>query len=331
MAEHNGSVGVVARAPEGVTGLRHRGACDASAGVALDDGHFLVASDEDDVLRVYRNDEEGFPLATYNLGKFLGGKEGREADIEGATRVGEVVYWITSHGRNRKGKKRPSRRRFFATRVVRGKKGFRVEPVGEPYRDLLKDLVKATVLQPFGLKEASKKPPKKAGGLNIEGLAATPDGQRLWVGFRNPVPEGKALLVPLENPAEVLEGKRARPGSPALLDLGGLGLREMEYVRSRGRYLLIAGPPGAGGPFRLYEWSGNPAEEPRCHEDVVFDGLNPEAVVVYGEGEHIQVLSDDGACKKKGVRCKDRKPRGRSFRSTWVTLQEGLGYGRGQR
>jgi hypothetical protein len=320
MAKHDGSTGVVARAPEGLTCLRHRGACDTSAGVALDDRHFLVASDEDDVLRVYRNDKEGSPVDTHDMGKFLGGKDGREADIEGAARVGEMVYWITSHGRNRKGKKRPSRRRFFATRVVRGKKGFRIEPVGEPYRDLLKDLVKATVLEPFGLKEASKKPPKEEGGLNIEGLAATPDGQRLWIGFRNPVPEGKALLVPLENPAELLEGKRARLGSPALLDLDGLGFRELEYVRGRDRYVIVAGPPGRGGPFRLYEWSGELEEEPFCHEDVVFDGLTPEGLVVHGEGERIQVLSDDGARKKKGVRCKDRQPKGQAFRSVWVTL-----------
>jgi hypothetical protein len=33
------------------------------------------------------------------------------------------------------------------------------------------------------------------GGLNIEGLAATPDGQ-LLIGFRNPLSEGKALLLP---------------------------------------------------------------------------------------------------------------------------------------
>ena len=32
-----------------------------------------------------------------------------EADIEGATRVQDRVYWITSHGANNDGEVRPSR------------------------------------------------------------------------------------------------------------------------------------------------------------------------------------------------------------------------------
>src|SRR5439155_18316253 len=38
---------------------------------------------------------------------------------------------------------------------------------------------------------------------NIESLCA--DGESLVIGFRNPVPDGKALLVPLKNPAAVID------------------------------------------------------------------------------------------------------------------------------
>ena len=41
-----------------------------------------------------------------------------EADLEGATRIGDDIYWITSHGQNKNGKNRPSRHRLFATAVA---------------------------------------------------------------------------------------------------------------------------------------------------------------------------------------------------------------------
>jgi hypothetical protein len=48
-------------------------------------------------------------------------------------------------------------------------------------------------------------------GLNIEGLAATPE-KKLLIGFRNPIRSQRALLASLENPREVMQGKAARYG-----------------------------------------------------------------------------------------------------------------------
>ena len=45
----------------------------------------------------------------------------------------------------------------------------------------------------------------------------------MFIGFRNPVPQGKALVVPLLNPREVVHGQRAQPGESVLLDLAGRG------------------------------------------------------------------------------------------------------------
>ena len=52
---------------------------------------------------------------------------------------------------------------------------------------------------------------------------------KLRIGFRNPKNEDKdALLVPLLNPAEIIKkGARAKFGDPLLLNLGGLGVRDM--------------------------------------------------------------------------------------------------------
>lgn len=163
----------------------YRRMCDASAAVAITADIFVVASDEGAALRLYRQDQET-PLYTLELADFLELEDGDpEADIEGAAWLGDRIYWITSHGRNSDGEKRPNRRRIFATRVKVINSQVRLEPVGEPYRHLLRDLKNDVRFDRFNLDDASKKAAEEEGGLNIEGLSSTEDGA-LLVGFRNP-------------------------------------------------------------------------------------------------------------------------------------------------
>src|SRR5207249_2978588 len=214
------------------------GSCDASAAVAIDTNLVVVASDEDSRLRVYHRDLGGLPVQTFDVSDYLGlERHSPQTDIEGGTRVGDRVYWITSHSRNPDGKFRSNRYRFFSTRfqVKNGK--VEINFVGDAYRNLVADLASAPQLKQFDFSKASSLPPKSPGGLNIEGLCATPEGH-LLIGFRNPVPNGRALLVPLENPDEVIAGKAAKFGEPILLRLDGLGVRDMAY--QNGRYLIIA-------------------------------------------------------------------------------------------
>ncbi|MFO1312831.1 MAG: DUF3616 domain-containing protein [Burkholderiales bacterium] len=161
----------------------YRGACDASAAVALDEQHFIVGNDENDILSIYRR-STSTAIDRLDLRQFLGTRPKEEADIEGAAMIDSRIYWITSHGRNSRGELQPSRHRLFATRVVPGSPS-RVEPVGVPYANLLRDLSSAPELAPWKLASAAELPAEASGGLNIEGLAATTDG-RLLVGFRNP-------------------------------------------------------------------------------------------------------------------------------------------------
>ncbi|MDH7504016.1 MAG: hypothetical protein QHJ82_15070, partial [Verrucomicrobiota bacterium] len=75
------------------------GLCDASAATAIDQYHFLVASDEDSRIRIYRNDAPGPPVQVFDLRGFLElDTQHPETDIEAAARVDDTVYWITSHG-----------------------------------------------------------------------------------------------------------------------------------------------------------------------------------------------------------------------------------------
>lgn len=66
-------------------------------------------------------------------------------------------------------------------------------------------------------------------------------GGVLFIGFRNPIPGGRALIAPLSNAAELVveAGATARFGEPLLLDVGGQGIRSLS--RWRGSYLIVAG------------------------------------------------------------------------------------------
>ena len=180
--------------------LVYSGAMDGSAAVVIDSKFFANASDEDSVIRLYHRERGGEPVQTIDLSSFLEvDPRSPETDIEAAVRIGSRAYWITSHGRNKNGKERVSRHRFFATDIRTNEHGIQILPAGKPYKDLLDDLTGAEQLKQFGLKFAAARAPKSPGGLAIEGLAATPDGH-LLIGFRNPIPKGRALLVPLLNP-----------------------------------------------------------------------------------------------------------------------------------
>ncbi len=293
------------------------GPCDASAAVALDANHFIVANDENNTLRIYRQGQPA-PVASLNLTNFLGTAADEESDIEGAAAIGSRIFWITSHGRNSKGKARPARQRFFATEVVPGQPPT-VKPVGQAYANLLNDMLASETLKPYRLDEAASRPPEADGGLNIEGLAATADG-KLLIGLRNPLPQQRALITPLDNPNEVIAGQRARFGEPILLDLGQRGIRSIERIGTG--YLIVAGPTGDQGSFALFRWSGQHDETPTPVAGIDLKNLRPEALFTIPGSNRVQLLSDDGGIVVGGLECKKLPAANQRFRSFSVAPWE---------
>ena len=293
------------------------GMSDASAAAAIGREHFVVADDECNTLLIY---QRGQPKAigSLELSTFLGTKDERESDLEGAATIGTRIYWISSHGLNTKGEVREERRRFFATDMQPGQPPT-LKPFGEPYRNLLQDLLADDKLKAYNLADAAKWPPEMSEdgkmGLNIEGLAATPDG-KLLIGFRNPIRGGLALIVPVENPGDLLKGEKARFGSPIGLDLRARGIRSIERVGSD--YLIVAGPPGKEGSFDLYRWSGKAAEAASLVTGIDVSKLAPEALFAIPGTDTVQILSDDGGGPRVKCKGQEKEKSKQSFRSIIV-------------
>jgi len=299
------------------TQILFEGAIDGSAGADVGGGFFVGATDENNKFRLY--DVKGGPsLKTLDVGvnaavkSALGLKRVRECDLEGAAKIGDLIFWIGSHGRDAHAKEKKERQVLFATKLSGVGKDAKLEITGNVYTQLIDDLLKDSALAPFDLAKAATLAPKKEGGMNIESLAA--DAGKVWIGFRNPKSKAKdALLVPLLNPTEIIKkGGRAKLGDPLLLKLGGLGVRDM--VAWNDGFLIIAGDfvdrfqPGAK-PSRVFSWK--PGTEPK---DIGVDlgDLNPEAIMIIGEGDKagILILSDDGKYPARNGK--------KAFRGVWL-------------
>jgi len=294
--------------------INYYGSADASAAVALDKDTFIVADDENNVLRVYKF-ATPMPVFTFDLTSFLGTTaKNPEADIEGATKVGNRIYLITSHGRNKDSKIRLNRYRFFATDFKIEDDKISIKPAGKPCRTLVHSLleqdsiVKDNLARAAGfsadklkLKDIENLAPKKQ-GLNIEGLCASADGKNLYIGFRNPLHHSntgskQAIVVPLKNADAVIEKKQEPVFGEALLwNLDGRGIRSMEYSAFHKTFFIIAGPPDERKDFALYKWSGDKKQQPelvRKLENLPKD-FTPEALFSPEDSVKLFLLSDDG-------------------------------------
>lgn len=316
---------------------RYQGVCDASAAAIIDDSHFIVGNDEDEILSLYTTDGSTMTaIQSFNFASYLRSNPDRESDIEGAARSGERIYWITSHGRSKKGKRRSNRYRLFATDVTGAPPGLQLQWGGH-YNLLVQDMLdrqawdddsmitretidliaQATQLDK---KKVGELGPKKT-GMNIEALAVASDQGGLLIGFRNPLVQGKALVVHLKNPDALLlnNGARARFSKPAYIDLDGLGLRSMTYDVTRKVFFIIAGPKKNTGSFKLFRWNGMHDPSP------VFIRKLPHAKRSYPEAllireQQAQVLNDEGRRRISKRRCKTVSKDKKGFSEQWYNL-----------
>ncbi|HEX2172789.1 MAG TPA: DUF3616 domain-containing protein [Dehalococcoidia bacterium] len=320
----------------------YSGMCEASAAVPVQeqgfDAAFVVANDEDNILRVYGTDQEA-PVEK-DINDFLGldhpSEENDKTDLEAATWIGDKIFWLASHSRSgRKGKLREQRHQFFATEVMDSGNLPEVKPVARAEGGLFEalsgidDVGLRDSIMPNRDEDEDLRPEKK--GLNIEGMAAGADGASVLIGLRNPLapttPEPAAIILRLGNPLDVvMAGSRPDLRVHARLDLGGRGIRSMEYAPEMGGYYVAAGPVadsgGDGRPaFALYRWSGRAGEaatpvagfaEAVAGKGEELRDFHPEAMIVAPDGRRIRLLSDDGDA------CDEARPR---FRAVEIRIE----------
>jgi Protein of unknown function (DUF3616) len=310
--------------------------CDGSLGVMLDATHFLDGNDEEQGMRVYTRGANAAPLQTIDISTQIGLSRSDEADFEDAARVGNRIYVMASHGRDKNGNLERSRYRFVGMDVSGTVPNISLEVAG--YTTTLLDAMLtpanwvtpntsliATLNTAADLSEATDADlAPKVDGTNIEGLAWVPTTARpkqLLIGFRNPTQGADAILISLLNADAVLTGSMPSFGEAILLDLGGLRARALTWSALHDAVLMIGGPKdGSNGPYRLYKWSGAAADAPVAVQDITNAPTDaaPEALIMYDNTRDVQILFDQGDYSISGTACKDKSASSQFFTDTIV-------------
>jgi hypothetical protein len=295
----------------------HTGKSDASTAIAIDASYMLVADDEDQTIRVYGRSNSGLPVAQFDYTANLALVGSDEVDLEASTRVGNRLYWQGSHGNSSGGNDQPNRERIFATDLSGTGASTTLTFVGF-YQFLEDDLVAwdsgnghGLGANFLGLAASVSGVPEAAAGLNIEGLSMAPGSSTTaYLGFRAPLvlpgARTKALIVPVTNYPSLIGAPAgtATFGAPIQLNLGGLGIRSIE-CNVEG-CLIIAGSADGAGTFKLFTWSGNPADAPEARAadlSVVIGQESFETIVelpasnflgANGDALTVQLVRDNG-------------------------------------
>jgi len=273
------------------------GTCDASAG-RWHEGLLQVADDERNDLLLF--DADGLLARAVPLAGAFPALVGKEADLEAVARHSDHTWWIGSHDRGKGTSPREARQRLFQHDGT---------TAGVLRTDLLERLAQhEEVARVLAATEGITS--KHRSGLSIEGLAADDDG--LWVGFRAPVVDGRALVVHVADPAG-----GAIPSAPVWLDLGGRGVRALERVGSR--IYVVAGPAEADGAFAVYRWAPGTPDTEQVLSSQQLGSLRPEGLALEPSTGTLWLLSDDGGLEIEGRTCKKLPPAARRARTAIFT------------
>ncbi len=213
-------------------------------------------------------------------------------DLEGVAQgPGGWVYAITSHSRTESGTADSGRQKLLR---------FKVDEEGrirqyQEYNDLLMVILASLKGMDADL-----------GSLNIEGLGTSRDGKQLLIGLREPVVEGEALILSLENPEGLFERGETPQLKPDIirLQLQGGGIRSIAYVEKLAGYLIANEIEYEGGKVRAALWSwdgiaGHPArrlEFPGSGKLKNIEGVAP----VVTQGRSLLLLVCDDGKRQKG-------------------------------
>lgn len=237
-------------AEENIAFQRFADIYEPSGVVQLRDERILVVEDEKEhpfsLLKL--NEDNSFTrIALSNQVQTKNGSKKITLDDLEAITLGSDnwVYAITSHSKTSRGKRKKRREKLVRFQVAGTQ---------------LVNYQSLTSLREWLMKAL---PYQSMNKLNIEGLAYDYQTQRLLLGFRRPLLQGKAIIVQMANINNAFEkgDENLLSSHVDLVDLHGKAIRSLDYDPVLQAYLLTAGPKkGRHDPFTLWIWDGKEAK-----------------------------------------------------------------------
>lgn len=244
--------------PASATGRYLYDSSDHSSAVDVGDGYAIAVSSEDNKILLYKKGESNRPLKEFDFGANIGTDN---ADLESMARAGDTLYVMGSHGNSSSnGDLKPARDVMFTAAITGSGTGTELTFVAK--RVGLRDDIKAWDVSNnnalgFAAGQADGKKANDPDGFNIEGFELAPGSTTTgYLGFRSPVKDGKAVIVPITGLNPLLTGDPAFD-DPIFLDLGGRTIREIRK-NSDDEYLISAQAGSANPEWKLFAWDGNP-------------------------------------------------------------------------
>jgi pSer/pThr/pTyr-binding forkhead associated (FHA) protein len=146
--------------------------------------------------------------------------------------------------------------------------------------------------------------PGRQDGVNIEGIGWDPIHERLLLGLRSPLINGRAVIVPtkLRDPLGPFNTNNLQLLEPRTiqLDLGGQGIRDLDYNTQLKSFLILSGATELARKtdFGLWEWNGDPDQSkpearPRKEHDLD-ERAKPEGIthVTIGNRNFVFIVGD---------------------------------------
>ena len=278
------------------------GIYEPSAAQQLPDGSLLILEDESArALNILSLNADGSTSENDKQDKRLVKSFKREiSDLEGIA-LGEngSVYSTTSFSRTKKGKRDAAREQLLRFSIEDGKL-----VTGSAYMDFGDFLRSSNVFENVRRDNGGKA--VDLDDMNIEALSFDADNRQLLFGFREPLVDGKSMVVRMDNPQQVFDNGTQPELSEdiSLLDLNGGGIRSLSYDTRLGAYLIASEVQTVSGKWRskLWLWGGDSDQRPQLLDIPAIEKMkNIEAItpVVIDGVEKVMLLSDDGNRNKK--------------------------------
>ncbi len=229
---------------------------------------------------------------TRGFGRRLNDLEGLSIDENG------YIYAITSHSKDRKGKRSPDREHLLRFKI----KGNSVGDIN--HYTSLTDALQAASKVKAEIKARTGQAPD-FGALNIEGLAYSRQKKELLLGLREPMAGDLSIIIPIRNPADLFDNQTDPVfGKPILLDLKGGGIRGLSYDAMLDTFLVVNEIRNQEGNnhSQLWSWGGKPDESPQPIELPDIINMNNveaiDSIMIHGE-PYLLLMSDEGDEQKQ--------------------------------